>query len=751
MKRSIPLFAAAVLFLAHGVAPGARADEADANGSPWMGQVERAPAGVVAPVGLTGFSPDSVDHELQLEARAAALIRPDSLRRHSRILTEEPHVAGTAADYATAQYVLQRLSAYGWDAQVVAVPVWLNWPRSALVELLEPEAIWLAVREKGVPGDKDSHDANVFDAFHGYAASGDVTGGVVYANYGDIADFQALRNLGIELKGRIALVRYGQIFRGLKVRNAERAGLAGVIIYSDPADDGYAQNDAYPRGPARPEDAIQRGSVQFLGEGPGDPTTPGWASAVNGKRLPAAQAKGIPHIPSIPMSYGEATKILQVLGGPLAPKGWQGGLPFTYHVGPGAAKVHLKVEQDYAVRPIWNVIATLKGSEHPEQKVVLGNHRDAWTYGAIDPNSGTICLLEMARTLGAMAKSGWRPRRTIQLSSWDGEEYGLLGSTEWAEGNAADMSAHAVAYVNVDAAVSGHDIKVSASHALRDLMAESIRDVRDPASNRTLWNCAVDRAWSEGRTAWSQANRARRGRNEPPRPFEWNVSPLGSGSDYTVFADHLGVPSMDLGFGGLHGTYHSMYDDFDYLDRVVDPGFTYHSTMTDLMNRVMMRLADAPLVPLRYSATGQFAFDEMQSLEDRADDAGAGKPDSARFTASLGVARAAAGKLRNAALVLERRADAALLGSEPWPAGGVEAVNIAIMSAERALLGPGLPGREWFRHELYAPGQNTGYAPVPLPRLGQAVLDNDPRAWANGIAPIVQALERAAAELDGVK
>ena len=748
MKRRIFLLALCLFVL---TVPASRADEADATASPWMGKLEPAPAGTKAPVGLTGFSPDSIESELQAEARAVAMIRPDSLRRHSRLLTEEPHVAGTAADYATAQYVQQRLTAYGWDARLQPIPVWLNWPKSVAIELLEPEPVKLAVREKGAAFDKDSHDANVFDAFNGYGASGDVTGSVVYANYGDVTDFQALRTLGIELKGRIAIVRYGQIFRGLKVRNAEKAGLAGVIIYSDPADDGYAQNDAFPRGPARPEDAIQRGSVQFLSEGPGDPTTPGWASSANGKRLPAAQAKGVPHIPSIPLSYGEAAKILATLGGPLVPKGWQGGLPFTYHAGPGAAKIHLKMEMDYAVRPIWNVIATLKGSAHPEQKVILGNHRDAWTYGAIDPNSGTICLLEMGRTLGALAKQGWRPLRTLELASWDGEEYGLLGSTEYAEGDAADLTAHAVAYVNVDAAVSGHDLRANGSHALRDLVAEAMRDVKDPGSNRPLWNVVVDRAWSEDKKNWAAANRARRMRNEPPRPFEWNVGPLGSGSDYTAFIDHLGVPSLEMSFGGLHGTYHSMYDDFEYIDRIVDPGFAYHVTMTDLWSRVAMRLGSAPVVPLRYSNTGQFAFDEMQSLEDRADDAGAGKPDSLRFTASLGAARAAAGKLRNAALVLERHTDAALLGSEPWPAGGADAVNAALMATERALLGPGLPGREWFRHELYAPGLNTGYAPVPLPRLGQAVLDNDPHAWAQGIAPIVQALERAAAELERVK
>ena len=750
MKRwTLPMIAAVSLLMSFSATP--RADEADAGSHAQMGVAEMAPGNLAPPAGLTGFRPDSIDAELAREARAASLIRPDTLRRHLRILTEEPHVAGTPADRATAEYVRQRLAAYGWDAQIVAIPVWLNYPKSALVELLEPEPVKLAVREKGAAWDKDSHDAAVFDAFHGYGASGDVTAQAVYANYGDVEDYAKLQSMGIDLRGRIALVRYGKIFRGLKVRNAEKVGMAGVIIYSDPADDGFAQADAYPRGPARPEDAIQRGSVQFLSEGPGDPTTPGWPSTENGKRLTAAQAHGVPRIPSIPLAYAEARRILEKLDGPQAPKGWQGGLPFTYHVGPGSAKVHMNIVQDYAVRPIWDVVATLRGREHPEQKVVLGNHRDAWTYGAVDPNSGTICLLEVARLIGDAAKNGWRPRRTIQLCSWDGEEYGLLGSTEWAEANAADLTANAVAYLNVDVAVAGKDFRVNGCHALRDVLVESMRDVRDPGQNRSLWNTVMDRAWADGKGEWSARNRQRRWRGEPSRAFEWNVAPLGSGSDYTVFVDHLGVPALDLRFEGLQGTYHAMYDDFEYLDRVVDPGYAYHSAMIDLWQRVAQRLAEAEVLPLRYTNTALFTFDELQSLDERAEDAGAGKPDTSRFTATLAAARQSAAKLRNAAFELERRSDAALLGSGPWPAGGANAINTALIGAERALLGPGLPGREWFRHELYAPGLNTGYAPVPLPRLGQAVLDSDPKAYARGITPIVQALDRAAAELAKVK
>ncbi len=702
-----------------------------------------APA-ATEPARLTGFSPAAALDQLGREHVLDQTLKPDSLRRHLRILTAVPHVAGTPADRATAEYVRDRLAAYGWNARIEEVPVYLNYPLVSRLELVSPARETLAVRERGVAWDKDAYGPDVFDAFHGYSASGEVTADVVYANYGDVDDLKKLAELGVDVRGRIVLTRYGKIFRGLKVRNAERAGAAGVIIFSDPADDGFAKNDPYPRGPARPEDAIQRGSVQFLSEGPGDPTTPGWASRAGGKRLAPREARGIPRIPSMPIAWGEALKILTALEGPNVPAGWQGGLPLAYHTGPGPARLHLLSKQDYAVRPIWNVIATLTGRERPDEWVVCGNHRDAWTYGAVDPNSGTICMLEMARALGGLAKDGWRPRRTLVLCSWDGEEYGLLGSTEWSEGHAAELEQSAVAYLNVDVAVAGKDFRVNGSHALRDVLAESLGEVTDPGKGVSVLRSWTDKGFSEGKADWARLNRERRWRGEPAVPFEMNVAPLGSGSDYTAFEHHLGIPSLDLRAEGLQGTYHSMYDDFEYMDRVVDPGYAYGIMMTRVWARVAMRLAGAELLPLRYSNTGQFALDELQSIEDRMDDANAGvATDSLKLAADFAPLKAAAARLRDAGKALEARGDAALAAGT-----SVAAINAALMAAERALLGPGLPGRDWFRNELYAPGLNTGYAPVPLPRLGQAVLDKDPRALKAGLEPVRAALERAAAALE---
>jgi N-acetylated-alpha-linked acidic dipeptidase len=692
-----------------------------------------------------GFTPGEGEAQLAREAEIAGRFRVDSLRRHLRVLTERPHVAGTPADRATAEYVRGRLEAYGWDARIEEIPVYLNYPRASRLELVEPVRQDISTRERGVEGDKDAFDGDAFDAFHGYAASGDVTAPVVYANYGDVEDFKKLVELGIDVRGKIALVRYGKIFRGLKVRNAERGGAAGVVIFSDPADDGFVRADAYPHGPARPPDAIQRGSVQFLSEGPGDPTTPGWPSRAGGKRLKPSEVRGIPRIPSIPIAWAEAQKILALLDGPPAPSGWQGGLPLTYHLGEGAAKLHLTSDQDYAVRPIWNVIARLDGRERPDEWVVCGNHRDAWTHGAVDPNSGTITMLEMARAIGEQVKGGWRPRRTILLCSWDGEEYGLLGSTEWCEGHTRELGAQAVANLNIDSAVAGKDFRVNGSHALRDVLFEAMERVSVAGAGGNVFQVWKNKAWSEGKSDWARRNRERRWRGEPERPFEMNVSPLGSGSDYTCFVDHLGVPALDLRFEGLQGTYHSTYDDFEYLDRVVDPGYVYHLAMADLWSRVTLRLAEAPVLPLHHSTTAQFVLDELQSLEERIDDANAGiSADSLKLRADLAPLRAAATELRRRALDLETRAAAALAGGNEAER---RAINATLLETERAYLGDGLPGRPWFRHEIYAPGLNTGYAPVPLPRLGQAVLDKDPAALRAAIEPLRRALERAATTL----
>lgn len=653
---------------------------------------------------IAGFRPGDLAAQHERERRMSALIAPDTLRRHLFALTSEPHLAGTPGDYRSALYMRDQLAAWGWETRIEEIPVWLNYPVEASLALVSPRFEPLAVRERGAD---PARAAGVPGAFHGYGAEGDVTAPVVYANYGDVGDFAVLAERGVEVKGALVLMRHGRIFRGLKVRNAERAGAAGAILFGDPADQDPAGEDpgrGFAGGQSSASDAIQRGSVQFLSEAPGDPSTPGWASAPGAPRLPPARMKGIPRIPSLPIAWSEAQKILAAMGGPVAPRDWQGAMPLVYRLGHGPARVHLRTRHDYAVRPIWNVFATLRGREHPGEWVVAGNHRDGWTYGAVDPGSGTISMLEMARAIGALTRTGWRPRRTIVLASWDGEEYGLLGSTEWCEANAPSAGARVAAYLNVDVAVSGASFRASGAHALADLLGGVLRDAPRPSGAR----------------------------------YQREIDPPGSGSDYTPFVAHLGVPALDLRFEGHHDGYHSVYDDAGYLERV-DPGYHLHRAMVDVWSRLTLRLAEAEVLPLRYSRTARFLSDELGAIAGQAPGHGAAGED-------LRGVRAAVRDLGDAARRLERRAERALRGG-PWPGGSAAATNAALMRAERGFLGAGLPRRAWFRHEIYAPGIDTGYAPVPIPRLGQAVIDGDAVAWRQGIEPVRAAIARAARAL----
>ncbi|MBI3932933.1 MAG: M28 family metallopeptidase [Acidobacteria bacterium] len=702
-----------------------------------------APAGDVP----AGFFASSREAEARAERAFLATPSADKARRWLQTLTEEPHVAGTPQEKALAEYVRDRFREMGLEADIVRYDVFLNHPKSVTARLVEPVEEELALREEPIPGDKDSTRRGMFPAFHGYGASGGAEGQVVYANYGTPADFEKLQSLGVPVQGRIVLARYGRVFRGLKVKEAQERGASGILIYSDPADDGYMKGDVYPDGPMRPPSAIQRGSVRFNSYAAGDPSTPGWASTPGAKRVPRDEMDSVPRIPSLPLSYAEAEKILRRLGGVRVPDDWQGGLPFAYHVGPGAAAVAMDVQMDEGLKPIFNVIARIPGTEAPEQLVILGNHRDAWTHGAVDPSSGTASMLEAARGLAAALATGWRPRRTILLASWDAEEYGLVGSTEWAEDRAAELTAHAVAYVNLDSSVTGPDLDVGGVPSLRDLVREAARDVPEPKKGGSVGE------------AWERRERAEWARESPielhgPEPtFELQVDPLGSGSDYTAFLDHLGVPSLNFGFDGPYGVYHSVFDNFRWMERFGDPEFLYHAAAARLYGLLAMRLASADVVPLRF---GSYATALRQSLDALRRDVlrkartpaePDGKesrplvPDFGPVLAALerlGAAGAAADRAVERLVAAERRDLAAQ-------------ANAALLQVERAFVSPdGLPGRPWFRHVLYAPGTTTGYAAWPFPGLRQAVEDRDPALFAAESAKVVTALDAAAERLSAV-
>jgi N-acetylated-alpha-linked acidic dipeptidase len=663
---------------------------------------------------------------------------PANARKWLQALTEEPHVAGTPAEKKVAEYVRDRMTEFGLDVEMVKYDVFLNHPVKVSLVMTEPTRQELSLVEDAYPQDKDSTSRGEFPAFHGYGASGHVAGQVVYVNYGSPADHERLKSMGVSVEGKVALVRYGGPFRGLKVKEAQDRGAVGVIIFSDPADDGYMKGEVYPDGPMRPASAIQRGSVQFLSLQPGDPSTPGGVpSTANAPRITRDKMTNVPKIPSLPISYREAEKLLRNLGGLRVPDDWQGGLPFAYHVGPGGTAVDMEVVMDEGLKPIYNVIAKIPGTG--DQIVVAGNHRDAWTPGAVDPNSGTAAMLETARALGAAVKAGWKPKRTILLCSWDAEEYGLVGSTEWAEEHAAMLTQKAVAYLNVDVAVTGSTFGASGTASLRDVMRDVASMVPEPkvgGSVGALWEQRLKNTWAQ--TAVVKLDGA-------DKPFDLQLGRLGSGSDYTAFLDFLGVPSSDIGFSGSYGVYHSVYDNFRWMSLYGDPEFLYHQAAARVMGLLAMRLASADVVPLRFSGYARTLNDDLDEIRTdvakrarTAAGAAAFTPDFAPITKAIAEFGAAGTAADAAADRIAAAGDAAVSAR----------LSDALAQVERAFLNPqGLPGRPWFKHQLIGPGLTTGYAPWPFPALREAVEKRDMTMFNAESKKVVAAIEAGTAKL----
>ncbi|MGD1106783.1 MAG: M28 family metallopeptidase, partial [Terracidiphilus sp.] len=568
-------------------------------------------------------------------------------------------------------------------------------------------------------------DPRIVMPFNSSSGSGDVTGEVVYANYGRLEDFNELAAQHIDLHGKIVICRYGSDFRGVKVYLAEQRGAIGVLLYSDPQDDGYYKGDPYPIGPWRPDTSVQRGSVQYLFRYAGDPETPGFASTLD---LPdSARVKNItgpdgnqPRIISIPLSYHDAAPILQALKGPGAPQGWQGALPFRYHLGPDGVKVHLISQQDYQRRIIWDVIGKIEGSQDPEAWVIVGNHRDAWVYGAVDPSSGTAAMLEAVRGIGALLRQGWRPRRTIVFCSWDAEEEGLIGSTEWVEQQGRTLD-RAVAYFNVDVAVSGPNFSAGAVPSLKEFIRDVARSVPSPVAGSVFlqWRLKVSSSDEHHES------------NAPPIEGEKvHVGDLGSGSDFTPFLQHAGVPSTEITSSGPYGVYHSAFDDFAWYTQNADPDFLYLQEMARVLGLEAMRMADADALPYNYIAYAREISAYIEAAKRKAADDGLGSLDFA-------AAESAASRLAAAA----ERAHA--LQSVPY--GDLTQLNLALRQAETALLSPaGLPGRPWYRHTIYAPGEFTGYSAVVIPGVNEAIDAHNPTLAAQQLTVLSQALDRAA-------
>src|SRR5271155_572779 len=543
------------------------------------------------------------------EARFLAVPDPKLAEEHLRTLTQAPHMAGTAEDKATADYVAQKFRDAGLDTEIVEYKVWINYPSEISVDVTAPAGVEMhGPTREHVDGDPYDDDPRVVMPFNGMSPSGDAEAEVVYANYGTPEDFEKLDKLKIDVRGKIVLVRYGQNFRGVKVLVAQEHGAAAVIIYSDPADDGWRRGDKYPDGPWHPDTAVQRGSVGYMFEFPGDPTTPGVASLPSlpaSKRISPEQSAQMPKIPVTPLSYRDAAPILQHLSGPDSPREWQGALPFTYHVGPGPARVKMHLKQDYQFRTLWDVIGRVRGSEFPDEWVVAGNHRDAWVYGAVDPNSGTAAMLESVHGIGELLKSGWKPKRTMVFASWDGEEEGLMGSTEWAEQHESEL-ANAPAYFNVDVAVSGPKFSASAVPSLKQFLRDLTKAVPSPKGGTVydVWQKG-DQPGAASTQSPEEAIGGARRMSAAPTKGDVAVGDLGSGSDYSAFQQHLGVPSTDISSTGPYGVYHSVFDNFAWFKKFGDPDFVYEQQMARVFGLETLRMADADVLPYDYEEYGR--------------------------------------------------------------------------------------------------------------------------------------------------
>jgi N-acetylated-alpha-linked acidic dipeptidase len=684
-------------------------------------------AAPIPPVfGYADFTAESKIEEKFLAVPDAALAG-----QHLKTLTAEPHLAASPEDRKTADYVAQKFRAAGLETEIVPYRVLMNQPKAARVEAYDAAGHLLMTgptRER-VQGDPYQDDPRVVMPFNGSSGSGDVTGEAIYANYGRLEDFDQLAAQHIDLRGKIVICRYGANFRGVKVYIAEQRGAAGVLIYSDPQDDGYYKGDAYPLGPWRPETGVQRGSVQYLFKYPGDPETPGVASTLDLPDSARVSPNGNqPRIVSIPISYHDVRPILQALKGPGAPQGWQGALPFRYHLGQfgrqGGVKVHLVSQQDYQRRIVWDVIGKIKGSQYPDEWVIAGNHRDAWVYGAADPCSGTAAMLETVHGIGVLLRQGWRPKRTIIFASWDAEEEGLIGSTEWVEQHTVALE-RAVAYFNTDTAVSGPDFTAAAVPSLKQFLRELAHDVPSPLGGTVYQQWRIK----------SAGENEHRASNAPPEAEEVHIGDLGSGSDFTPFLQHIGVPSTDIGSEGPYGVYHSVFDNFAWFTQNADPHFVFIQEMARIFGLEALRMADCDALPYDYVAYAGAISSYIEAAKRKAADAGFN-------TLDFGPAKAAAARLAAAA----RKAHAL----QAAPTGDLARLNLALRQTETSFIsGAGLPNRPWYRHTIYAPGEYTGYAAVVIPGVNEALDAKDQPRATQQLTVLTEALTRAAQTLEG--
>jgi N-acetylated-alpha-linked acidic dipeptidase len=709
------------------------------------------------PVRLLGFTGRHAAAQVALEQKFDSQLSAADQKAWLEQMAAAPNHVGSPHDKANADFMLAKFTEWGWDAHIETFQVLYPTPKKVAIELIAPTHFVAKLQEPAVIGDRTSTQvADELPPYHVYGADGDVTADLVYVNQGMPDDYKELASHGIDVKGKIVIARYGGGWRGLKPKFAYEHGAIGCIVYSDPRDDGYAAGDVYPKGGFRPADGVQRGSVLDMPVYPGDPLTPGVGATADAKRLAIADAKTILKIPVLPMSYADAQPLLAALDGPVAPAAWRGSLPITYHFGPGPAKVHLTVSSDWSLKPIYDVIAVMRGRERPDEWIVRGNHHDGWVFGAEDPLSGNVALMAEAKAIGALVKDGWRPKRTLVYCGWDGEEPGLLGSTEWAETHADELKQKVVLYLNSDGNGRGF-LTAEGSHSLQTLVNQAASGVRDPETGVTVLKRLKARLLTESsrRGASEELKRVAKivgaGGNPP-------IEALGSGSDYTAFLDHLGITSLNLAFTGeseTNGIYHSAYDSFDHYSRFGDPGFVYGVALAQVAGRIALRMSEADVLPLRVGDFSDSVTQYIAEVHKLADDMRESTDlqhrllDEKLYTLAADPTKTYRTPERDAAVPVlnlapldnallrlkkvtkaydEARAGAFRAGLKLSDAERVE-VDGLLRSLEQTLINPkGLPGRPWYQHMIYAPGLKTGYGAKTLPGVREAIED---RRWSD--------------------
>ena len=717
---------------------------------------------------LAGFTSQSAQTEKGWEQRFTAIPDPQRMRANMKLLSARPHHVGSPYDKQNAEWILAQYKQWGWDAHIETFHVLFPTPKTRLLEMTEPGKFTAKLEEPTVAVDPTSDQKDEqLPTYNAYSPDGDVSGPLVYVNYGLVEDYDELARHGVSVKGAIVIARYGHSWRGIKPKIAAEHGAIGCIIYSDPADDGYSDGAVFPKGPMRPPQGVQRGSVMDMTRYPGDPLTPGIGATENAKRLPLKDAESIAKIPTIPISYGDAQPLLAAMQGPVVPETWRGALPVTYRFGAGATKVHLKLAFNWDIKPVYDVIAKMSGSEEPDVWVIRGNHHDGWVNGASDPLSGQVALLEEARGLGELAKQGWKPKRTIIYTSWDGEEPMLLGSTEWAEDHADELKKHAAIYINSDGNGRGY-LFVEGAQSLESLVNGVAKEINDPESKVSVWKRQQAELMVKG-TPQMKADARSRG--------ELPIGPLGSGSDYTAFIDHLGVASLNIGYGGedREGIYHSVYDDFYWYTHFSDTDFVYGRALAQTGGMLTMRMADADILPYDFTALAltvhNYAGEVEALLKTRREEAEARDrnleqgvyritsdprdptfpPPSVEIPPYLNFA-----PLDNAMAALDKSAQrykAAAVAAEAHPpsAENLRTINEQLAQAEGKLTSPeGLPRRPWMQNLIFAPGWYTGYGAKTLPGVREAIEQRRYPEAQSQIGVLAQALQNEAAYIDSI-